>query len=471
MTTICTGDKVVLPTSPTPQPATIIISNASGKIVEILPQRLSKDHFSSSSYRTPINFIDAQSSLILPGLVDAHVHLNEPGRTDWEGFYTGTRAAASGGVTTVVDMPLNSIPPTTTVENFEIKKTTAKGQCFTDVAFWGGVIPGNEGDLKALVDRGVKGFKCFLIESGVEEFPCVKEEDLHKAMKVLQDTDVPLLFHAELDVGDGHPHPQEEDSTLYSTFLNSRPQKLETDAIALITTLQKTYPSLRCHIVHLSASNALPLIRQARAAYPNNLTIETCFHYLCLSSLSIPNGHPEFKCCPPIREEWNRDLLWEALKDGTIDFVVSDHSPCVSELKNLDTGDIMGAWGGISTLGLGLGLLWTEARGEGEGQKRDVTIAQIVDWLCWKPAIHAGLGDRKGKLQVGFDGDLVIWDEEAEWEVREEELRFKNRVSPYVTKRKRLRGRVRKTFVRGNLVFEFDGEGEGRFGEPVGELL
>lgn len=286
--------------------------------------------------------------------------------------------------------------------------------------------------LKSLVDAGVRGFKCFLIESGVEvsliansnyaprwltlfttskEFPCVAEHDLVLAMDELRDSPTVLCFHAELErPGAGPHHDVDADPTNYETFLSSRPQQLEVDAIKLITTLHKRYPSLRLHIVHLSASDALPLVRAAKTSgLP--LTVETCFHYLTLNSSAIPSGRPEFKCCPPIREDANREALWEALRDGTIDCVVSDHSPCVADLKCCGSGDVMKAWGGISTLGLGLSLLWTE------GHSRGVPIGQIVDWVCVKTAKHAGLGDRKGKLAVGYDADLVLWDPEATFEV------------------------------------------------------
>ncbi|KAG9221112.1 hypothetical protein CCMSSC00406_0005449 [Pleurotus cornucopiae] len=456
---VCTGDKVVLPGARDPQPATIAIDTTTGIIIDVQHARSGRSAFPDIP---DDQFIDAGDRLILPGLVDAHVHLNEPGRTDWEGFLTGTRAAASGGVTAVVDMPLNSIPPTTTVPNLEAKRAAARGQCYTDVAFWGGVIPGNQSHLKALVDAGVKGFKCFLIESGVEEFPCVQEPDLKVAMAEMQDLPTTLLFHAELDQlpSDQEEHSRSADPTDYQTFLDSRPQRLEANAISLITSLQEQYPSLKCHIVHLSAASALPLIRAAKSK-KLPLTVETCFHYLCLSSQDIPKGHPEFKCCPPIREGVNRDALWEALIGGDIDCVVSDHSPCVAELKNLVDGDIMSAWGGISALGLGLSLLWTE------GLKRGVTICQIVDWMGVKTAAHANLASTKGQLRVGFDGDFSIWNPDTSFKVTKEGLNFKNKLSPY--EGLVLQGRVEKTYLRGHLVYDAVQGFEGI--QPSGKLL
>ncbi|KAJ6499276.1 allantoinase [Mycena sanguinolenta] len=453
-TTVLTGRRVLLPGNPQPSPATITIA-PSGKIIAVDKGGHARDPASVNNTR----YIDAGDDIVLPGLVDAHVHLNEPGRTDWEGFWTGTRAAATGGVTCVVDMPLNSIPPTSTVANLNLKRQAASGQCFTDVAFWGGVIPGNQAHLKPLVDAGVKGFKCFLIDSGVEEFPCVSESDAQHAMEILQDCPTVLLFHAEFD---SSPAPQSEQPgppTSYSTFLASRPQRFEEDAISLIIKLQKQYPLLRCHIVHLSAASALPLIRAVKSS-GLKLTVETCFHYLCLSADDIPSGHPEFKCCPPVRQQDNCELLWEALLDGTIDCVVSDHSPCVAELKKLDEGDIMGAWGGISSLGLGLSLLWTE------GSKRGVSLAQIIDWTTKKTAEHAGLSASKGALKVGYDADFVIWDPSAEFTVTKESLQFKNKLSPY--EGMTLRGRVKQTYVRGNLVYD---QNNGFAAAPVGSLL
>ncbi|KAH7916579.1 hypothetical protein BJ138DRAFT_1139377 [Hygrophoropsis aurantiaca] len=460
---IVSGRNVILPGFDDlgPQPATIVISMITGKITEIRREYTSVDLARNPHPNT--RWIDAGDYFVLPGLVDAHVHLNEPGRTDWEGFWTGTRAAVSGGITTVVDMPLNSIPPTTTVQNLDLKRKTATGQCWADVAFWGGAIPGNEKHMKPLVSAGVKGFKCFLIESGVEEFPCVSEDNLRTHMNELKGEDTVLLFHAELESTSSTTDQSHgsQDPTAYETFLNSRPEDMEVNAIALITRLQEEYKSLRCHIVHLSASSALPVIRAARSR-DLKLTVETCFHYLCLSASNLLNRRPEFKCCPPIRDQSNQNELWKALIDGDIDFVVSDHSPCVTELKKLDQGDIMAAWGGINSLGLGLSLLWTE------GQRRGVGINRIIRWLSEKTAEHAGLSGSKGKLAVGLDGDFVIWDPNAEFEVSKEGFHFKNKLSAY--EGMSLHGVVQQTFLRGKLAYDrirngFDGLA------PLGSLL
>ncbi|KZT23948.1 allantoinase [Neolentinus lepideus HHB14362 ss-1] len=452
---VFTGRNVLLPDHDTPVPATIHIDKSTGKIANIQPGVADK---SSYTHLGDGDFIDAGSKLIIPGLVDAHVHLNEPGRTDWEGFYTGTRAAASGGITAVVDMPLNSIPPTTTVANLEVKRSAARGQCWIDVAFWGGVVPGNEADLKPLVEAGVKGFKCFLIESGVEEFPCVAQGDVIKAMNELQSLPTVLQFHAEL--GDPPAPPSSSNPRAYATYLSTRPASLELSAIELITSLQATQPAPRCHIVHLSASSALPLVRAAKAK-GLNLTVETCFHYLCLSAEDVGEGGVEFKCCPPIRGETNRDALWAALREGAIDMVVSDHSPCVAELKKPEEGDLLGAWGGVSTLGLGLSALWTE------GRKRGVGVAEVVRWMSERTAAHAGLGDRKGAIRPGYDADLVVWDPEAVFTVTKESLNFKNKLSPY--EGMTLSGRVERTYLRGQLVYDY----KTKFGglEPAGLLL
>ncbi|XP_023320245.1 allantoinase, mitochondrial [Eurytemora carolleeae] len=323
--------------------------------------------------------VDTGSKVLMPGVVDSHVHINEPGRTDWEGFTTATRAAAAGGVTTLVDMPLNSIPPTTTINNLKTKVSAAAGQCWVDVGFWGGVIPGNSGNLKEMVHVGVPGFKCFLIHSGVDEFPAVTEEDLLLALAQLKGTGASLLFHSESETGS---EEQTGDPNNYSTFLLSRPEEMELKAINLIIELARK-TRVPCHIVHLSAASALPAIRKARKeGIP--LTVETCHHYLNLNSETIPNNATQFKCCPPIREKSNQDQLWEALVQGDIDMVVSDHSPCTPDLKLPGEKDFMNSWGGISSLQFGLSLLWTGSR------TRQFSLQDINRLLSLAPAKLAG---------------------------------------------------------------------------------
>ncbi|GAA5969772.1 hypothetical protein JCM3765_003452 [Sporobolomyces pararoseus] len=443
-----TSSSVWLPSQSSASPATLIVSLSSGTILSILPRKLAREDLPE-----PVQeYLDVRDQWILPGLVDCHVHLNEPGRTEWEGFRTGTIAAVSGGVTTLVDMPLNAIPPTTTVENLELKLKAAKGQCFVDVGFWGGVIPGNEKDLKPLVKAGVKGFKSFLCESGVEEFPKVNEEEVLIAMKELEEANSLFLFHAELEepTSGAHSHSHsptsEPDASAYSTFLSSRPTSLEDSAISLILRCASQHPTLRTHIVHLSASSALPTLHEARTVSKLPISVETCFHYLCLNSEQIEKGQTLFKCCPPIRNDDNREKLWKGLLDGTIDFVVSDHSPCVTELKKLEEGDFMTAWGGIGGLGLGLSLLWSECR------KRGIGMERVLEWCSEKPAKQVGLEKKKGGLFVGGDADFVIFDSEAQFTVDKSSLHFKNRASPY--EGMTLTGTVKETWLRGKKVWD-----------------
>lgn len=380
--------------------------------------------------------------------------MNEPGRTEWEGFETGTKAAAAGGITTVIDMPLNAIPPTTTIDNFKTKLEAAKGQCHVDVGFWGGVVPDNAKDLPGLVQMGVRGFKCFLIESGVDEFPCVNEAEVRLAMDQLVNSDRVLLFHAEMD-GCGKKSPaapkeeEELDPRTYASFLNSRPQSLETNAIDMIIRLTQEYhekgKSVNTHIVHLSAADAVPAIRAAKATGAP-LTVETCFHYLNFTSEAIEDGATHYKCCPPIRESSNRDKLWEALLDGTIDYVVSDHSPCTAQLKKQETGDFGAAWGGIASVQFGLPVLWTE------GRKRGVTLQQIANWLSLSPAKRINMDHKKGEIRVGHDADLVIWRPESTFEVNINDVHFKNKLSPYIGKS--FYGAVDRTIVRGATVYD-----------------
>ena len=472
-------------------PATITISTTTGKITSISESVLPASQFPPG---TP--YTDYSPAVLLPGIVDAHVHLNEPGRTEWEGFYTGTQAAAFGGVTTVVDMPLNAIPPTTTVANLKEKIAAAQGKCWVDVGFYGGIIPGNAADLKPLVKAGVRGFKGFMIDSGVDEFPAVSSQDITKVFEELADEPTTVMFHAEMippvtaSVGDdvqASQPPLEPSGPLdaYQTFLDSRPSSFETCAILEILSLAHLAPNLPLHIVHLSAVEAIPMLRDARAKGVK-VTAETCFHYLSLAAESIKKGDTRHKCCPPIRDQANQNGLWDEMyeADSVIKTVVSDHSPCTPELKLLpshvpgsldsktsssteqNSGDFFSAWGGISSVGLGLSILWTETRRRQLDENQ--TLLDIVRWCCENTALQVGLEDSKGALKVGMDGDIAVFDPEAEFEVEPSAMLFRNKCSPY--QGKVLKGIAKATWLRGRLVHARDG-GFGEKAAPEGRLL
>jgi allantoinase len=397
-----------------------------------------------------------EQSIVMPGLVDSHVHVNEPGRTEWEGFQTATRAAAAGGITTIVDMPLNSIPPTTTLAGFREKLAAAKNKCLVDVGFWGGVVPGNTNELAPLLEAGVVGFKCFLIHSGVDEFPNVTEDDLRIALPELTRLGAILIVHAEVP-GPITATAISASPVEYQTFLASRPRAAENEAVALMIRLAREFGT-RVHIVHHSSANALEDLRAAKTA-GLKITAETCPHYLTLAAEDIPDGATEFKCCPPIRERENCEQLWAALNDGTLDMIVSDHSPCPPEMKLRDSGDFLAAWGGISSLQLRLPLVWTEA------QRRGHSLDDLNRWLCAAPAQLVGLQNRKGEIAAGFDADLVIWNPKKQFEVAGQRLQHRHKLTPY--EGKILSGVVEKTFLRGRKIY--DG---GQFvGEPSGVLL
>ncbi|HBB86391.1 MAG TPA: allantoinase AllB [Blastocatellia bacterium] len=422
-----------------------------------------------------------EQSILMPGLVDTHVHVNEPGRTDWEGFETATRAAAAGGITTIVDMPLNSIPPTTTRAGFADKLAAAKNKCAVDVGFWGGVVPGNTGELAPLLEAGVVGFKCFLVHSGVDEFPNVTEEDLRTAMPELTRLGATLIVHAEVPgpisrtgipaspsvvenaatAPNNRVLPISPDRsvrpTRYETFLASRPRAAENEAVELMITLAREFGT-RVHIVHHSSADALGGLRAAKTE-GLKITAETCPHYLTLAAEDIPDGATEFKCCPPIRERENCEQLWAALSNGTLDMIVSDHSPCPPEMKLRDSGDFLAAWGGISSLQLRLPLVWTEA------QRRGHSLNDLSRWLCAASAQLVGLQNRKGKIAAGHDADLVIWDPKKQFEVAGQRLHHRHKLTPY--EGKMLSGVVEKTFLRGRKIYD-DGE---FVGEPSGVLL
>ena len=402
--------------------------------------------------------VDAGDDVLMPGLVDSHVHINEPGRTEWEGFATATRAAAAGGVTTLVDMPLNSIPPTTTVEAFARKREAAAGQLWVDVGFWGGAVPGNAGELRRLVDAGVHGFKCFMVDSGVPEFGWVGEGDLRAAMREIADSGSVLLAHAELPgpIEAAHRATLGLDPCSYATYVRSRPREAEDQAVALLVDLCRE-TGARVHVVHLSSSGALDVLRRARdEGLP--LTAETTPHYLHFTAEQIPDGATPYKCAPPIRERENREKLWTALGERLVSMVVSDHSPCTPELKKLEAGDFAAAWGGIASLQLGLPVIWTDARRRGHG------LADLAEWMCAAPARLARL-DRKGSIAPGMDADLVIWDPDAEVSIAPAMIEHRHKVTPYAGET--LHGAVRATYVRGRRVYHRGEHGE----RPEGGLL
>ncbi len=383
----------------------------------------------------------AEDEVLLPGLVDTHVHVNEPGRTEWEGFASATRAAAAGGVTTIIDMPLNSIPPTVDADALEVKRKAADGQCFVDVGFWGGAVPGNLGSLQPLHEAGVFGFKCFLVDSGVEEFAHLSEAALRAALSEIASLGSLLVVHAEDPLAIQAARP----STAYADFLASRPKAAENSAVALLAaTAEET--GCRVHIVHVSSADALPLIERSP------LSGETCPHYLSFTAEEIADGATQFKCCPPIRDDSNREALWEGLRSGVIGMVVSDHSPSTVELKHLDTGDFATAWGGIASLQLGLPAVWTEAK------RRGFTLPQVVGWMSSGPASLVGL-QRKGSIVVGSDADLVIFAPEDAFVVEAVGLHHKNPVTPYDGRR--LTGVVRSTWLRGRRI-DVNTEPQGR---------
>ena len=412
-----------------------------GRIVAIEP-------LGSNLHSDRVVTLKADETLI-PGLVDTHVHVNEPGRTEWEGFASATKAAAAGGVTTILDMPLNSIPSTVNRPALELKRLYARRQAFVDVGFWGGAIPGNLADLRQLHDDGVFGFKCFLLFSGVPEFPHLDSDELEEYMAELKTFDSTMIIHAESSRAiDRAPRPQGDE---YRYFLASRPRGAENLAIAELIERAR-WTGARTHILHLSSSDALPMIRSAQAEGVA-LTVETCPHYLTLLAEEIPNGATAYKCCPPIREVSNRELLWEGLLDGTIHDIASDHSPSTLDLKDLHNGDFGVAWGGIASIQLGLSLIWTEARRRGLG------LEQVIEWMASKPAQRVGL-PAKGKLALGYDADLAIFAADEAFVVDVAKLHHKNPLTPY--QGRALSGVTRRTFLRG---VEID------FATPHGQLL
>jgi len=386
---------------------------------------------------------DLGDLIVMAGLTDVHVHVNEPGRTDWEGFATATRAAAAGGVTTLIDMPLNSTPVTTTAPAFEAKLGAAEGSLTIDVGYWGGVVPDDLDELPGLLASGVRGLKAFLVHSGIEDFPNVTAADLERALPLIAATGMPLLVHCELDTSGKPPVEGPADPRSYSQYLAGRPGQWERDAISLVLDLcRKT--GARVHVVHLSCADALPMLRAAKAeGLP--VTVETCPHYLVLEAETIPDGDTRFKCAPPIRGRENRERLWQGLADGTIDFIATDHSPCPPGLKQFATGDFSKAWGGIASVQFLLPVVWTEA------QKRGFGPGDLERWLCTRPARFAGLGSIKGRLQPGYRADLVAWNPDASFSITHETIVYRHKITPYGERS--WQGAVEKTWLGGQRVW------------------
>jgi allantoinase len=402
---------------------------------------------------TPV--ADHGDAVVMPGLVDTHVHVNEPGRTDWEGFESGTRAAAAGGVTTILDMPLNSVPPTTSAAGLRVKREAALGQCYVDVGFWGGLVPGNLLELAPLMEQGIFGFKAFLSPSGVPEFDAMSPEQLRASLAHVAPRGVPVLVHAEL--GMLLREPEGAAPAPYAAYLASRPAGAEREAVSIVGRLCRETGG-RAHIVHVSACEVIPEVLRARREGAR-LTAETCPHYLFFAAEDVPPGATEFKCAPPIREASNRSRLWEGLENGALSMVVSDHSPAPPSTKCRDSGDFRRAWGGIASLELSLKAVWTAARARG------VSFERLAEWLSAAPARLAGLGKRKGAIAAGKDADFVIWRPEQSAEVDPSALQQRHKLTPYAGQM--LDGVVEATYLRGEKIFE-----GGKFlARPRGQLL
>ncbi len=409
--------------------AVVIINN--GIIEDILTDMPATHSF---------ELIELDDKILMPGVIDPHVHINEPGRAEWEGFDSATRAAIAGGITTLVDMPLNSSPVTVSVACFDEKLAATPNKLHTNVGFWGGVIPGNEKELEGLIEKGVLGFKAFLTHSGIDDFPNVTEDDLKKAMPIIAKHHLPLLVHCELTDTEQRSAGNVQS---YQNYLQSRPKKWEDDAIALMIRLCEEY-NCRVHIVHLSSANSLEQIAAAKQKRLP-LTVETGQHYLYFNAEDIQAGQTQFKCAPPIREKENNEKLWQALKDGWIDFVATDHSPATPQLKEIQSGDFMKAWGGIASIQFALPILWTAAK------KRNCNFNDMVKWMCENPAKLIGKENSKGKIAKGFDADLAVVNDEKSFVVTEAGIHHRHKVSPYLNET--LYGDLEQTYLAGELVY------------------
>jgi len=387
------------------------------------------------------NTLDVGDDILMPGVIDAHVHINEPGRTDWEGFETATQAAAAGGITTVIDMPLNSKPVTITVHALKEKLAASINKLYVNCGFYGGLVPGNQDHIEPLIRANVMGIKCFLTHSGIDEFPNVGERELDIAMPLIAKHNNTILAHCEMFTNDKTGSLQHPGS--YKDYLASRPKKWENDAVELMIQLCRKH-TCRTHIVHVSSAEALKMIASAKEeGLP--LTAETCSHYIYFNAENIPDNNTLYKCAPPIREKENNQLLIEALLDGVLDFITSDHSPAPPGIKELTSGDLNKAWGGIAGLQFLLPASWTALR-------MNMSLEQFIPLLTFMPARFLNLHSRKGKINIGYDADLVIWRPEESFEVRKEDIRHRHKISPYIGES--LFGTIQTTIVNGQLVYD-----------------
>lgn len=424
------------------KPASILVENE--KIVKISNY---EDNFNDTTV------YDFNESYLMSGIVDTHAHINEPGRTEWEGFVTATKSALAGGITTIIDMPLNSIPATTSLNALNVKKESAKNSCMIDYGFWGGVIPQNEHELESMVNNGVMGFKCFMCPSGVDEFPHVTKSDLDIAMPILTKLNVPLIVHAEIE---SEVHCKNQHQNEYQTYLESRPKKWEEDAIKVMIELCEKYKT-KTHIVHLSTASILDDIKKVKAkGLP--FSVETCPHYLSLICEEIIDGATQFKCAPPIREKENQEKLWEGVKNMIIDFIVSDHSPCTPDLKLFSTGDFIKAWGGIAGLQFSMNVVWTEMK------KRGMSVLDLSRLMSFNTAKFIGIENQKGKIDIGNDADFVIFNPNEKFLLKKEDILHRHKVTPY--EGRVLEGKVLKTILRGEISFD-----EGKMVKPNGKFI
>ena len=413
--------------------AIILISE--GKIVELV---------SALDYELEIEIRDVGNSIVMPGIIDPHVHINEPGRTEWEGFITATKSAAAGGITTMIEMPLNALPVTTTAKNFEIKLEAAKNKLHVNCGFWGGVVPENQNELEKLLESGVFGLKAFLTHSGIDDFPNVNAVHLHKALKILKQYNKPLLVHCEIDLPHAESNLLDQNPNSYFAYLKSRPKSWEDNAIKLMIDLCRETEA-HIHIVHLSSANSIEQIKNAKMeGLP--LTVETAPHYLFFNAEEIPDGATQYKCAPPIREKENNDQLWNALLDGTIDFIATDHSPSLPLLKEIESGNFKKAWGGIAGLQFSLPVIWTKMK------EKNIPVKKLLKWFCEQPAQLCQLNSSKGKIQKNFDADITVWNPDQKFEVTESIIQHRHKITPYLNQE--LFGVVEQTYVNGKKVFD-----------------